>query len=318
MTSADLAIETQGLGKRFGERTALESIDLRVPRGHAFGFLGPNGAGKTTLIRMLLGLAAPTSGHIRLLGHDLPDGRAAALAHVGAIIEEPRFHPHLTGVENLEVHAAARDRSAAGRIDGALERVGLARRGRDRVGTYSLGMRQRLGIARCLLCDPQLLILDEPVNGLDPEGIRWVRTLARQLADEGRTVFVSSHLMSEMALTADHLVVIGRGTVLADCSTTEFIADHASSYVRVRSPQRGEVAELLRRSGLDVAAQDDELRVQGLDAAAVGELIGRSGLYLHELTLVRSSLEDAFMTLTADSVEYSAHDLAATPAGSTR
>jgi ABC-2 type transport system ATP-binding protein len=168
-------------------------------------------------------------------------------------------------------------------------------------------MGQRLGIAVALLGDPPVVVLDEPVNGLDPEGIRWVRTLARQLAEEGRTVFVSSHLMSEMALTADHLVVIGLGRILADCSTSEFIAEHATSFVRVRSPQAGEVAALLRRYGLDVDVhEDDELRVQGLDAAAIGELVGKSGLFLHELTLVRSSLEDAFMTLTADSVEYSA------------
>jgi ABC-2 type transport system ATP-binding protein len=177
-----------------------------------------------------------------------------------------------------------------------------------------LGMGQRRGFAVALLGNPPVVVLDEPVNGLDPEGIRWVRTLARQLATEGRTVFVSSHLMSEMALTADHLVVIGRGRVLADCSMSEFIADHAASYVRVRSPERGQVADLLRRQGLDVAVQDDELRVQGLDAAAIGELVGQNGLYLHELTLVRSSLEDAFMTLTAESVEYSA----STPAGIAR
>jgi len=241
----------------------------------------------------------------------------APLREVGALLEARALHPGRSARDHLRWLAVSNAIPAA-RVDAVLGLVGLEAVAGQRVGKFSLGMGQRLGIAVALLGDPPVVVLDEPVNGLDPEGIRWVRTLARQLADEGRTVFVSSHLMSEMALTADHLVVIGRGTVLADCSTTEFIADHASSYVRVRSPQRGEVAELLRRSGLDVAAQDDELRVQGLDAAAVGELIGRSGLYLHELTLVRSSLEDAFMTLTADSVEYSAHDLAATPAGSTR
>jgi ABC-2 type transport system ATP-binding protein len=175
-------------------------------------------------------------------------------------------------------------------------------------------MGQRLGIAVALLGDPPVVVLDEPVNGLDPEGIRWVRTLARQLAAEGRTVFISSHLMSEMALTADHLVVIGRGRVLADCSMADFIARHAASYVRVRSPRPADVADLLRGHGLDIVLEDDELRVQGLDPAAIGELVGTHGLHLHELTLVRSSLEDAFMTLTAGSVEYSA----ATPAGSAR
>jgi ABC-2 type transport system ATP-binding protein len=196
-----------------------------------------------------------------------------------------------------------------------LELVGIEKVARQRVGRFSLGMGQRLGIAVALLGDPRTVVLDEPVNGLDPEGIRWVRTLARRLAAEGRTVFISSHLMSEMALTADHLVVIGRGRVLADCSMSDFIADHAASYVRVRSPQAADVADVLRRQGLDVAAHEDgELRVQGLDAASIGELVGKTGLYLHELTLVRSSLEDAFMTLTADSVEYHA----ATPAGIAR
>ena len=171
---------------------------------------------------------------------------------------------------------------------------------------YSLGMGQRLGIAAAMLGDPPVVVLDEPVNGLDPEGIRWVRTFARQLADEGRTVFISSHLMSEMALMADHLLVIGRGSILADCSMSEFMADHAASYVRVKAPALGDVADLLAGRGLDVTRVEDELRVAGLDAPAVGELVFGRGLALHELTLVRSSLEDAFMALTADSVEYHA------------
>ncbi len=176
------------------------------------------------------------------------------------------------------------------------------------LGPNGAGKSTTMRIAVALLGDPPVVVLDEPVNGLDPEGIRWVRTLARQLAEQGRTVFISSHLMSEMALTADHLVVIGRGRVLADCSMSEFIARHATSFVRVRSPQTREVGDLLRRQGLDVGVhEDDELRVQGLDPAAIGELVGKNGLYLHELTLVRSSLEDAFMRLTASSVEYTAH-----------
>jgi len=199
------------------------------------------------------------------------------------------------------------------RVDEVLDLVGLTAVAGQRVGRFSLGMGERLGIAAALLGDPPVVVLDEPVNGLDPEGIRWVRTLAQDLARQGRTVFVSSHLMSEMALTAEHLVVIGRGKVLADCSTSDFIARHAASFVRVRSPQRGEVAELLRGHGLEVAAAGDELHVQGLDAAGIGDLVGACGLVLHELTLVRSSLEDAFMTLTADSVEF-----AAQPAGASR
>ena len=207
-----LAIETHGLGKRFGARAALESIDLEVPRGCAFGFLGRNGAGKTTLVRLLLGLARPTSGSYRLLGHEDP---RQALARIGAIVEEPRFHPHLTGRENLLVHAAARDKGAAGRIEGALARVGLTSRADDRVKTYSLGMRQRLGVARCLLCDPELLILDEPVNGLDPAGILEFRQLVRSLVAEGRTVLLSSHLLDEVEKTCDLAAIVDNGRVVA-------------------------------------------------------------------------------------------------------
>jgi len=313
---ADPVIAARDLTKTYGAKTAVDGITFTVEAGRVTGFLGPNGAGKSTTMRMILGLDRPSGGSVTVNGRRYADS-PAPLREVGVLLEARALHPGRSARDHLRWLAVSNAIPAA-RVDAVLGLVGLEAVAGQRVGKFSLGMGQRLGIAVALLGDPPVVVLDEPVNGLDPEGIRWVRTLARQLADEGRTVFVSSHLMSEMALTADHLVVIGRGTVLADCSTTEFIADHASSYVRVRSPQRGEVAELLRRSGLDVAAQDDELRVQGLDAAAVGELIGRSGLYLHELTLVRSSLEDAFMTLTADSVEYSAHDLAATPAGSTR
>ena len=216
-----LAIHTQDLGKRFGSRIALESIDLEVPRGTAFGFLGPNGAGKTTLIRMLLGLAEPTSGSMRLLGRDLPEHRAAALARVGAIIEEPRFHAHLTGRENLAVHAAARDRSAAGRIPASLERVGLAARADEKVKAYSLGMRQRLGIARCLLADPELLILDEPMNGLDPAGILELRGLIRDLVGEGRTVMLSSHLLDEVEKTCDAAAIVDDGRIVAQGSISD-------------------------------------------------------------------------------------------------
>ena len=192
------------------------------------------------------------------------------------------------------------------RVGEVLDLVGLESVAGQRAGRFSLGMGQRLGIAAAMLGDPPVVVLDEPVNGLDPEGIRWVRTFARQLADEGRTVFISSHLMSEMALMADHLLVIGRGTILADCSMTEFMSDHAASYVRVKAPALGDAANLLRGRGLEVSRVDDEIRVTGLDAAAIGDTLFKHGLAVHELTLVRSSLEDAFMTLTADSVEYHA------------
>jgi ABC-2 type transport system ATP-binding protein len=309
-------IAASGLTKTYGQKTAVDGITFTVEPGRVTGFLGPNGAGKSTTMRMILGLDRPTDGSVTVNGRRYADS-PAPLREVGALLEARALHPGRSARDHLRWLAVS-NRIPAARVDEVLDLVGLDAVAGQRVGKFSLGMGQRLGIAVALLGDPPVVVLDEPVNGLDPEGIRWVRTLARQLAAEGRTVFVSSHLMSEMALTADHLVVIGRGRVLADCSMTEFIADHAASFVRVRSPERGEVADLLRRQGLDVAVHDDELRVQGLDAAAIGELVGKHGLYLHELTLVRSSLEDAFMTLTADSVEYSAHDRTATSAGSTR
>ncbi len=260
----DLAIHTQGLGKRFGERAALEHIDLEVPRGCAFGFLGPNGAGKTTLIRLLLGLAKPTSGTIRLLGKD---DRSQALARVGAIVEEPRFHRHLTGRENLHVHAAARDKSAHGRVDAALERVGLGRRADDKVGTYSLGMRQRLGVARCLLCDPELLILDEPVNGLDPAGILEFRNLIRELVAEGRTVLLSSHLLDEVEKTCDVAAIVDNGRVIAQGPIADLVSTQtreididAAPRVRAAGPaglgaQRGPRRRAQRRHPRDALAR---------------------------------------------------------------
>jgi ABC-2 type transport system ATP-binding protein len=294
-------IAASGLTKKYGSTTAVDAITFAVEPGRVTGFLGPNGAGKSTTMRMILGLDRPTAGSVTVNGRRYADS-PAPLREVGALLEARAVHPGRSARDHLRW------------VDEVLAQVGLEAVAGQRVGKFSLGMGQRLGIAVALLGDPPVVVLDEPVNGLDPEGIRWVRTLARQLAAEGRTVFVSSHLMSEMALTADHLVVIGRGRVLADCSMTEFIADHAASFVRVRSPQREQVADLLRGSGLDVAVHGEELRVQGLDAASIGELVGKYGHYLHELTLVRSSLEDAFMTLTADSVDYHA----STPAGIAR
>jgi ABC-2 type transport system ATP-binding protein len=312
----DHMIVAQGLTKIYGATPAVDGISFTVEPGRVTGFLGPNGAGKSTTMRMILGLDRPTSGTVTVNGHRYQDS-PAPLREVGALLEARALHPGRSARDHLRWLAVS-NALPASRVDEVLDLVGLEAVARKRVGTFSLGMGQRLGIAVALLGDPPVVVLDEPVNGLDPEGIRWVRTLARDLAGQGRTVFISSHLMSEMALTADHLVVVGRGRILADCSTSQFIAEHAASYVRVASPQRGEVAELLRRQGLDVAVQDEELHVQGMDAASIGELVGTSGLLLHELTLVRSSLEDAFMTLTADSVEYSTHSMAATPAGIAR
>src|SRR4051812_18825423 len=308
----DRMIAARNLTKKYGSKTAVDGITFTVEPGRVTGFLGPNGAGKSTTMRMILGLDRPTAGSVTVNGRRYAEA-PAPLREVGALLEARAVHPGRSARDHLRWLAVS-NRIPAARVDEVLGLVGLEAVAGQRVGKFSLGMGQRLGIAVALLGDPPVVVLDEPVNGLDPEGIRWVRTLARQLAAEGRTVFVSSHLMSEMALMADHLVVIGRGTVLADCSMTDFITDHAASFVRVRSPQCEQVADLLRGSGLDVAVQEDELRVQGLDAASIGELVGKYGLYLHELTLVRSSLEEAFMTLTAESVESSA----ATPAGIAR
>jgi ABC-2 type transport system ATP-binding protein len=301
----DRMIVARSLTKTYGTTRAVDGIDVTVEPGRVTGFLGPNGAGKSTTMRMILGLDRPTAGSVTVNGHRYQDS-PAPLREVGALLEAKALHPGRTARDHLRWLAVSNGIPMR-RVDDVLGLVGLEAVAGKRAGKFSLGMGQRLGIAVALLGDPPVVVLDEPVNGLDPEGIRWVRNLSRRLAEEGRTVFISSHLMSEMAVTADHLVVIGRGRVLADCSMSEFIARHAASFVRVRSPQRGEVADLLRQQGLDVAVhEDDELRVQGLDAPAIGELVGKSGLYLHELTLVRSSLEDAFMTLTADSVEYHA------------
>jgi ABC-2 type transport system ATP-binding protein len=299
-------IVAQGLTKTYGEKTAVDGISFTVEPGRVTGFLGPNGAGKSTTMRMILGLDRPSAGSVTVNGRRYADF-PAPLREVGALLEARALHPGRSARDHLRWLAASNGIPRS-RVDEVLALVGLEGVADQRVGRFSLGMGQRLGIAVALLGDPPVVVLDEPVNGLDPEGIRWVRNLARRLASEGRTVFVSSHLMAEMALTADHLVVVGRGRILADCSMADFIAEHAASYVRVRSPQRGAVADLLRRQGLDVAVHDDELHVQGLDAPAIGELAGRNGLFLHELTLVRSSLEDAFMTLTASSVEYHAQE----------
>src|SRR6476659_10203554 len=220
----DTVIETKALTKRFGARAAVDGVDLLVPAGSAFGFLGPNGAGKTTLIRTLLGLTRASSGDFSLLGLPQPSKRREALARVGAIVEEPKFHPHLTGRENLRIVAAARDRAADGRIDPSLARVGLADRANDRVKSYSLGMRQRLGIARCLLADPLLLILDEPMNGLDPAGILETRHLIRSFVDEGRTVFLSSHLLDEVEKTCDQVAIVDRGHVILQGAVAEIAA----------------------------------------------------------------------------------------------
>jgi ABC-2 type transport system ATP-binding protein len=303
----DLAIHTHDLGKRFGQRAALAGVDLEVPRGVAFGFLGANGAGKTTLIRLLLGLAEPTSGTMRVLGRELPGERADALARVGAIIEEPRFHPHLTGRENLEVHAAARDRAASGRIDGALARVGLGARGDDRVKSYSLGMRQRLGVARCLLSDPELLILDEPMNGLDPAGILEFRGLIRDLVAEGRTVLLSSHLLDEVEKTCDVAAIVDEGRVVAQGSIHELVRGGPRAIDIVCSSPVEAVSLLAAVPGVTRATDHDGgLRVTlspeaPVDREIVTALLRRlldHGLAVERVAPVSTSLEERFLTMT--------------------
>src|SRR5213592_3568356 len=254
--SGDLSgfvVETSGLTKRFGERVAVANVDLRVPRGSAFGYLGPNGAGKTTLIRMLLGLTQATGGTMRLLGRPVPDERATALARVGAIVEEPRFHGHLTGRENLTVIAAAREPEAHTRIDGALARAGLSERADERVKRYSLGMRQRLGVARSLLADPELLILDEPTNGLDPAGIHEFRDMIRGFVAEGRTVLLSSHLLNEVEKICDQVAIVDRGTIVAQGPIAELAAGTEQSVLVATSDDVRALAIVSERRAVESA-----------------------------------------------------------------
>jgi ABC-2 type transport system ATP-binding protein len=302
----DLAIEVHGLTKRFGERTALFDLDLAVPRRTAFGFLGPNGAGKTTLIRLLLGLTRPSGGSMRLLGSPLPEGRRAALARVGAIVEEPRFHGFLTGRENLAVIAAARDPEAHARIDGVLARVGLSGRADDRVKSYSLGMRQRLGVARALLADPELLILDEPTNGLDPAGIHEFREMIRGFVDEGRTVLLSSHLLHEVEKICDHVAIVDHGRVLIQGSIAELSADGEHA-LRIATNDDAQALARLVVDGTVASAErsTDGIRITlrpGAETAAVAAAINRtlvtSGIDVHRLEPEAASLEQRFLDIT--------------------
>jgi ABC-2 type transport system ATP-binding protein len=233
MDAKDDAVITTNLTKRFGERTVVRAVNLHIPAGSAYGYLGPNGAGKTTLIRMLLGLTPASSGSMRILGLPVPEQRAKALARVGAIVEEPRFHDHLSARENLEIIAAARGATAATRIDHCLQQMGLRQRADDRVKTYSLGMRQRLGIARCLLADPDILILDEPMNGLDPAGIAEFRTFVHDFIGQGRTVVLSSHLLDEIEKTCTYAAIVDQGRVVAQ-GTIDHLRNGGEPGLRIR------------------------------------------------------------------------------------
>jgi ABC-2 type transport system ATP-binding protein len=296
------AVETTGLTKRFGGRTVVSDVALQIPRGVAFGYLGPNGAGKTTLIRMLLGLTPSTSGSMSLLGFPVPDRRADALARVGAIVEEPHFHGHLTGRQNLQIVAAVRGSEAYALIDGALDRVGLTARAGDRVKTYSLGMRQRLGIARCLLADPQLLILDEPMNGLDPAGIQEFRGFVRSFVDEGRTIVLSSHLLDEVEKTCDHVAIVDQGRVVTQGSIDELRGgDGLQLLLDVDDTSRARVLLAAEPAVVFVADDGESLRVTLLDPAVVPDLNRRlveSGVAVRRLEPQQATLEQRFLEVT--------------------
>src|SRR3984893_8346907 len=300
------AIETRGLTKRFGTRTAVDGVDLVVPRACAFGFLGPNGAGKTTMIRMLLGLTGASDGEMRLLGHPVPAERDVALRRVGAIVEDPRFHPHLTGRESLRIVAAVRDSAAAARIAPALARVGLSERADDKVKRYSLGMRQRLGVARCLLADPLLLILDEPTNGLDPGGIQEFREMIRAMVEqEGRTVFLSSHLLDEVEKICDAAAIVDRGKVITQGPIAELAEGGARNELIVGEDDRERAS--VRLEGLDQVREarrsDDGLRVVlsgGPETAAeINVELVSAGIAVTRLEPVRHSLEQRFLEITS-------------------
>jgi ABC-2 type transport system ATP-binding protein len=306
MNASAFVVETAGLTKRFGDRVAVDDVDLHVPRGSAFGYLGPNGAGKTTLIRMLLGLTGATAGRMRLVGRPVPAERATALGRVGAIVEEPRFHAHLTGRENLSVIAAAREPEAHARIDGALARVGLTHRADEHVKRYSLGMRQRLGVARSLLADPELLILDEPTNGLDPAGIREFRDMIRGFVAEGRTVLLSSHLLDEVEKICDEVAIVDRGRVVAQGSIAELAAGGERTILIATSDDERALSILADHRGVAAtAATPDGIRVSlhpDVEEAAtddIGRRVVLAGLAIRRFEPARVSLEQRFLEITS-------------------
>lgn len=303
-------IEVNDVTRRYGEKIAVDHLSFKVKPGIVTGFLGPNGAGKTTTMRMILGLDRPTSGSVTVNGRsyrDLP----APMKEVGALLDAKAIQGGRTARQHLRWMAKAGGLPRK-RIDEVLDLVGLTDVADRSVGGFSLGMSQRLGLAAALLGDPRILLFDEPVNGLDPEGIRWIRSLLQRLASEGRTIFLSSHLMSEMEETADHIIVIGRGRLIADASITEFTQRSTSSHVRVVSPQADELAPLLRKAGATVVGDANGLTVTGMEPSQIGYLATEHRIEIHELALRRASLEAAFMELTQDSVEYQQMKPAAT------
>ncbi len=301
-----LAIDARQLTKTFDTRTAVDHVELHVPRGTAFGLLGPNGAGKTTLMRMLLGMTNPTSGSAFVLGNAIPEAAETALARVGAIVEEPKFHPFLTGRENLRIVAAVRDDAAMHRIDDALARVGLSERANEKVSKYSLGMRQRLGVARCLLPDPELLILDEPMNGLDPAGMEEFRVLIGRLVDEGRTVLLSSHLLDEVEKTCDSIAIIDNGSIVRQGRIADIAAGEAGTVtyrVTCSDPTRAHEILSAMESIHSVSETPDGLMLELGDTstspAAANRALVTAGIGVTELSQVKVSLESRFLELTS-------------------
>ncbi|UUV28093.1 ABC transporter ATP-binding protein [Amycolatopsis roodepoortensis] len=295
-------IEAAGLTKRYGKTLAVNDLSFSVAPGEVTGFLGPNGAGKSTTMRMILGLDNPTAGQVRIGGklyRELKD----PLRTVGALLDAKWVHPNRSARAHLRWMAKS-NKIAESRVDEVLEIVGLTSVAGKRAGGFSLGMSQRLGIAAALLGDPEVLLFDEPVNGLDPEGILWIRKFMHRLADEGRTVFVSSHLLSEMALTASHLVVIGKGQLISQSSTEDFVARAAENTVKVRSPQLPALRAALTQASAQVTDAERAIVVSGLDSEKIGEIAAANQIVLHELSPQTGSLEQAFMQITGDSVEY--------------
>ena len=298
-------IQARHLTKRYGNKVAVNDISFDVHPGKVTGFLGPNGAGKSTTMRMIMGLDRPTSGAVRVNGRPYRD-LAAPLTEVGALLDAKGLHGSRTARAHLK-QLALSNGIPTRRVDEVLEFTGLSAVANKRVKGFSLGMGQRLGIAAALLGDPEVLIFDEPVNGLDPEGVIWVRETCRQLASEGRTVFISSHLMSEMSQTADELIVIGRGRVIATGPVASVIENTISDRVRVASPQASTLAQLLQQQGWQASpVEPSVLETTATDAIHVGELAAANGIVLHELTTIKASLEDAYLELTGDAVEYRA------------
>lgn len=301
-------IEAHGLGKRYGSKIAVDNISFTVHPGRVTGFLGPNGAGKSTTMRMIVGLDTPTSGNVSVNGRPYADHRAP-LHEVGALLDAQAVHTKRSAYNHLRAMAATHGIPNS-RVKDVIELTGLGPVAKKRVGGFSLGMGQRLGIACALLGDPHTVILDEPVNGLDPEGVQWVRHLAKGLAAEGRTVFLSSHLMSEMALTADHLIVIGRGRIIADAPVHEIIAGEGMVKARVRADRPQDLVSALAGEGVSSKVLEPELlEITGVDSRRIAEIALREQVLVYELTPLQASLEDAYMQLTQSEVEYHSHDL---------